>query len=81
MGIVLYIYGQPTYAAIAKVLTAMVHTTTTWADTSVCPFCDAELADPGAGFIDHVDVSDDCAAEFDVWRSNVADDVTGGWIA
>jgi hypothetical protein len=66
---------------MANLLTAMAHATTTWTDTGVCPFCDAEIADPGAGFIDHVDDSDDCADDFDTWRTRVADDVTGGWIA
>lgn len=59
----------------------MTPTTTTWADNHVCPFCDAELASPGVGFIDHVDDSAECADSFDDWRSNVADDVRGGWIA
>lgn len=59
----------------------MTHATTTWTDTDVCPFCDDEIADPGPGFMDHIAEHDDCAAGFDDWRTNVADDVTGGWIA
>jgi len=59
----------------------MTNATTTWTDTGVCPFCDAELADPGAGFIDHIAESEECETGFDVWRTNVAEDVRGGWIA
>lgn len=59
----------------------MTHATTTWTDNDVCPFCDAELPDPGAGFIDHLDDSEECESGFDDWRTNVVDDVRGGWIA
>lgn len=58
----------------------MTHATT-WADNDVCPFCTAELADPGAGFIDHIDDSEECEAGFDEWRSNLAGDMRGGWMA
>jgi hypothetical protein len=57
----------------------MTHTQTTWTGTEHCPFCDADLPDPGAGFIDHLDDSEACEEGFDVWRANVADDVRGGW--
>lgn len=59
----------------------MTHATPTWSDTDTCPFCDAELPDPGAGFIDHLDDSEACESGFDDWRTNVADDIRGGWIA
>lgn len=59
----------------------MTHATPTWTDPNVCPFCDAELADPGAGFIDHIEGSDECERGFDDWRENVAGDIGGGWIA
>lgn len=59
----------------------MSHATTTWTNTDVCPFCDAELTDPGAGFIDHIDDSEKCETGFEDWKTNVADDVRGGWIA
>jgi len=59
----------------------MTHATATWTGTEECPFCDAELPDPGAGFIDHLDDSDGCEAGFDEWRSNLADDLRGGWMA
>ena len=45
----------------------------------VCPFCRAELADPGAGFVKHLDQSSACDAEFEQWRETVADDVGGEW--
>jgi hypothetical protein len=50
-------------------------------DTDVCPFCDAELATPGEEFVDHVAESSDCADRFEDWRTNVADDIRGGWMA
>lgn len=52
---------------------------TTWADPSTCPFCDAELTDPGAGFIDHIQTSTECQSEFDTWRTNIAGDMGGEW--
>ncbi|MCL9813548.1 DUF7501 family protein [Natranaeroarchaeum aerophilus] len=52
---------------------------TTWTDPSTCPFCDAELADPGAGFVDHIHTSTECKSEFDTWRSNIAGDMGGEW--
>ncbi|WP_435334740.1 DUF7501 family protein [Haloarchaeobius sp. TZWWS8] len=53
--------------------------TPTWSDPNTCPFCDAALTDPGAGFIDHLDESDHCDAGFELWRSHVTDDIGGGW--
>lgn len=53
----------------------------TWTGTETCPFCSADLPDPGVGFIDHIEDSADCEHGFEVWRANVADDVRGGWIA
>lgn len=53
--------------------------TTTWTDPSCCPFCDSDLADPGAGFIDHIHTSPECQTEFDMWRSNIAGDMGGEW--
>lgn len=53
----------------------MAHATATWTDTDVCPFCEAELPDPSAGFIDHIAESEECESGFDDWRTNVADDV------
>lgn len=52
---------------------------TNWSDPNVCPFCETTLADPGAGFIDHLDDSPGCAAGFDVWRDNVGADIGGTW--
>lgn len=57
----------------------MSATDATWTDPHVCPFCQTPLADPGAGFIDHIRTSPDCESGFDTWRSNVADDIRGGW--
>jgi len=50
-----------------------------WSDPTTCPFCGDALADPGAGFVDHLGASPDCEARFDVWRDNVARDVRGEW--
>lgn len=51
----------------------------TWSDTEACPFCGTGLADPGAGFIDHLDDSDTCERGFDEWRQQIAGDMKGGW--
>ncbi|WP_435361404.1 DUF7501 family protein [Haloarchaeobius sp. DFWS5] len=53
--------------------------TPSWSNPNVCPFCDAELADPGAGFIDHLSDSEHCDSGFQLWRGNIADDISGGW--
>jgi len=37
------------------------------------------LADPGAGFIDHIHTSPECQTEFEAWRSNIAGDMGGEW--
>jgi hypothetical protein len=55
-------------------------TNTSWADPESCPFCDAALASPGAGFVDHVADHPDCARRFEDWRDCVGGDVRGGWI-
>ncbi len=54
-------------------------TATNWSDPRTCPFCGDELADPGAGFVDHLGSNPDCEEGFDVWRDNVAGDVRGEW--
>lgn len=54
-------------------------TATDWNDPNVCPFCGDALADPGAGFIDHIETSPNCESGFETWRSNVANDIRGGW--
>jgi hypothetical protein len=46
----------------------------------VCPFCRAELADPGAGFVAHLDQRPACDDEFERWRQGVAGDMGGEWI-
>ena len=51
----------------------------TWDDPETCPFCGTHLTDGGAGFIDHVAISDGCSARFDIWRQQVAGDVGGEW--
>ena len=55
------------------------HTTTTWTDPATCPFCGGDLANPGSGFVDHIDVSPDCRRGFDAWRENLAGDLAGEW--
>lgn len=56
-----------------------VNAPTNWSDPWSCPFCEDDLADPGAGFMDHIEDSPDCKASFDQWRENVAGDVKAGW--
>lgn len=53
--------------------------TTTWSDPTTCPFCGTELADPGAGFVAHIDETPTCETGFERWRANVADDLAGEW--
>lgn len=50
-----------------------------WNRPDYCPFCGAELDDPGAGFIDHLKQSDECASEFETWRQAIAGDIEGEW--
>jgi len=50
-----------------------------WTDPNVCPFCEAPLADPGAGFMDHLETNSSCSAGFDRWRENVSSDIGGTW--
>lgn len=57
----------------------VAHTTTTWVDPSTCPFCEAELVNPGDGFVDHLAESPDCEGGFEIWRRNLADDLAGEW--
>jgi hypothetical protein len=38
-----------------------------------------ELADPGAGFVEHLDDSPVCESGFETWRTSVADDMRGEW--
>lgn len=52
---------------------------TTWSDPNHCPFCGAELSNPGAGFIDHLGTNADCESGFETWRQHIAGDVPGGW--
>lgn len=54
-------------------------TADSWSDPDRCPFCGAQLASPGAGFVSHTKENRDCAAAFERWRDRIADDVTGGW--
>lgn len=50
-----------------------------WGDLLDCPFCSAEVTDPGAGFVDHLAESHSCADAFDDWREAVAGDIGGEW--
>lgn len=50
-----------------------------WSDPSTCPFCGSELANPGAGFVDHVTENPDCESGFDIWRENLVGDLVGEW--
>ncbi|MGM0604844.1 MAG: DUF7501 family protein [Halobacteriota archaeon] len=51
-----------------------------WNGTERCPFCQSELADPGAGFVDHLEESSRCDAGFEQWREHIAGDIGGEWI-
>ncbi|GGN15325.1 DUF7501 family protein [Halarchaeum nitratireducens] len=50
-----------------------------WEDPERCPWCGAAVRDGGAGFIEHVEEHPDCAAAFETWRENIADDIGGEW--
>ncbi|MFC7044125.1 hypothetical protein ACFQH6_00725 [Halobacteriaceae archaeon GCM10025711] len=50
-----------------------------WDEPGTCPFCEDDLADPGAGFIDHIHANPDCESGFERWRSRIAGDITGEW--
>lgn len=51
----------------------------TWDDPSVCPFCTAELRDPGEGFMIHLEESPVCQEGFEQWRSSVSRDIGAEW--
>ena len=53
--------------------------TTTDMDPDQCPFCGAQLASAGAGFIDHVDEKPECEERFNTWRVRIAQDIQAGW--
>jgi len=55
------------------------HPSPEWDNPDFCPFCGAELDDPGAGFVDHVAENDACRRRFEEWREHVAGDVGGEW--
>ena len=50
-----------------------------WTDPYRCPFCGAGLRSPGAGFIDHVEETPECASRFEQWRDRIGDDIQGDW--
>ncbi|MEF8779722.1 MAG: hypothetical protein V5A46_03465 [Haloferacaceae archaeon] len=50
-----------------------------WVGPSQCPFCGEALADPGAGFVRHLEQSPTCERGFERWRENVAGDLRGEW--
>lgn len=56
-----------------------VATDTNWTDPYTCPFCDEELANAHAGFIDHLGRNDDCESAHETWRENVTSDIGGTW--
>jgi hypothetical protein len=51
--------------------------TANWTDANNCPFCDATLPNPGAGFVDHIADNPDCESGFDAWRFHLAGDFGG----
>lgn len=54
-------------------------TSATWNDPERCPFCGAELASPGAGFVDHTAENPECKKQFETWRDRLSGDLRGGW--
>ncbi|WP_436900652.1 DUF7501 family protein [Halovenus halobia] len=48
-----------------------------WTNPDYCPFCAAELTDPGAGFMDHLDEAPTCQRRFDEWLVRIRDDMSG----
>lgn len=51
-----------------------------WDDPNRCPFCGSPLEDAGAGFIEHVKSSEECAISFAQWRAGIARDIGSEWI-
>lgn len=60
-------------------MSSSARTQSNWSDPSTCPFCNAELESPGAGFVDHLKESPACDTEFGRWKHHVADDLGGEW--
>ena len=50
-----------------------------WNNPDFCPFCGAELTDPGQGFIDHLDSTPTCKERFEDWRDEIKGDIEGEW--
>jgi len=44
-----------------------------------CPFCEEELASPGAGFYDHIHDNETCQTRHERWTDRLNDDIRGGW--
>lgn len=53
--------------------------TPTWSGPETCPFCGEALADPGAGFIAHIERTPDCKDAFEGWRERIRGDIWGEW--
>ncbi len=51
----------------------------TWTNPEVCPFCNTTLTSPGEGFMNHIETNDGCRSHYEDWRTNITDDMTGGW--
>ena len=56
-----------------------ITTTTNWSDPSTCPFCSSAIADPGAGFVAHLEEAPDCASDFEARWTTLASDLAGEW--
>ena len=50
-----------------------------WERPDFCPFCGIELADGGAGFVDHLDDAPECTDRFETWRARVIEKVEDEW--
>ena len=50
-----------------------------WDNPDFCPFCGAELADAGAGFMEHIEDAATCRERFEDWRANIVEDVGEEW--
>jgi hypothetical protein len=51
--------------------------TANWTTETNCPFCDDDIDDPGAGFVDHLKTNPECKSGHDAWKFHLSDDFGG----
>jgi hypothetical protein len=51
--------------------------TANWTTEYNCPFCDGNLDNPGAAFVDHIDENPECKSGHDAWKFHLSDDFGG----